>query len=286
MIKKIFFQSSLPRSGSTLLQNVMGQNPEFYVTPTSGVLELLYASRGNFTNSPEFKAQDSKVMTNGFRSFLKSGLEGFYNGITDKPYILDKSRGWGIHYDFINEFYPNPKIICMVRDLRGIYASMEKNFRKNQLLDSGIVNHSQLKGTSTEKRVDIWANTQPVGLAIERLYQMIKEGIDKKVHFVRFEDFCENPKNEMNKIYEFLGVAYYEHDFLNVEQITQEDDSVYGIYGDHKIKKEITPLPADYGTILGTNTCVNIRNNYKWFYDYFNYGPNILNWNENYSSRQ
>ena len=42
--KKIFFQSSLPRAGSTLLQNVMGQNPDFYVTPTSGVLELLYAS--------------------------------------------------------------------------------------------------------------------------------------------------------------------------------------------------------------------------------------------------
>jgi len=58
-MKKIFFQSSLPRAGSTLLQNVMGQNPDFYVTPTSGVLELLYASRGNFTSSPEFKAQDS-----------------------------------------------------------------------------------------------------------------------------------------------------------------------------------------------------------------------------------
>ena len=42
MEKKIFFQSSLPRAGSTLLQNIIGQNPEFYVTPTSGVLELAY----------------------------------------------------------------------------------------------------------------------------------------------------------------------------------------------------------------------------------------------------
>ena len=37
MDKKVFFQSSLPRAGSTLLQNILGQNPEFYVTPTSGV---------------------------------------------------------------------------------------------------------------------------------------------------------------------------------------------------------------------------------------------------------
>ena len=71
MVQKIFFQSSLPRAGSTLLQNVMGQNPEFYVTPTSGVLELVYASRANYTNSPEFKAQDQNLMREGFLNFCK-----------------------------------------------------------------------------------------------------------------------------------------------------------------------------------------------------------------------
>lgn len=268
---KIFFQSSLPRAGSTLLQNVMGQNPDFYVTPTSGVLELLYASRGNFTSSPEFKAQDSKIMEEGFKSYCKSGLEGFFNGITDKPYVMDKSRGWGIHYHFLNSFYPNPKIICMVRDLRGIFASMEKNFRKNQHLDSGIVNHSQMQGTTTEKRVDIWTNSQPVGLAIERLYQIIREGIDKNILFIKFEDFSQNPEQEMIKIYNYLEIPYYKHDFNNVEQLTQEDDSVYGIYGDHKIKKEIKPLIKDYKDVLGNNTCSFIRNKYDWFYQYFNY---------------
>jgi sulfotransferase len=32
--KTIYFQSSLPRTGSTLLQNLIGQNPNFHVTPT------------------------------------------------------------------------------------------------------------------------------------------------------------------------------------------------------------------------------------------------------------
>ena len=49
MTEKIFFQSSLPRSGSTLLQNILAQNPDFYATPTSGVLELLYAARANYS---------------------------------------------------------------------------------------------------------------------------------------------------------------------------------------------------------------------------------------------
>lgn len=271
MVDKIFFQSSLPRAGSTLLQNVMGQNPQFYVTPTSGVLELLYASRHNFTTSPEFKAQDTQTMEKGYFSFLKSGIEGFFNGITDKPYVLDKSRGWGIHYNFLNSFYPNPKIICMIRDLRGVFASMEKNYRKNQHLDPKITNHGQMVGTTTEKRIDIWGNSQPVGLAIERIYQMIKEGIDKNIHFVKFEDFCEDPKTEMIKIYQYLELPYYEHDFLNVEQITTEDDSVYGIYGDHKIKNEIKPLEDNYRDVLGIPVCNKIRHQYSWFYQYFNY---------------
>ena len=61
-MKKIFFQSSLPRAGSTLLQNIIGQNPDFYVTPTSGVLELLYGARNHYTACDEFKAQDSELM--------------------------------------------------------------------------------------------------------------------------------------------------------------------------------------------------------------------------------
>lgn len=272
MAKQIFFQSSLPRAGSTLLQNVMGQNPDFYVTPTSGVLELLYGARANYTNSPEFKAQDSELMKAGFLHFCRYGIEGFFSGVTDKPYVLDKSRGWGIHYDFLNSFYYEPKIICMVRDIRGILASMEKNFRKSQHMDSGIVNHAEMTGTTTEKRIDTWLRTQPVGMAIERLGEIFKQGINKKMLFVRFEDLTENPEREIKRIYEYLNLPYYTgHDFNNVQQITKEDDSIYGIYGDHTIKPEIKPLKKDYEEILGKDACNWIKNNFKWFYDEFGY---------------
>jgi sulfotransferase len=84
-MKQIFFQSSLPRSGSTLLQNILGQNPDFYVTPTSGLLELVYAARNNYSTSPEFKAQDAELMRKGFLSFCRGGMDGFFDAITDKP---------------------------------------------------------------------------------------------------------------------------------------------------------------------------------------------------------
>ena len=76
MSKNIYFQSSLPRAGSTLLQNILGQNPDFYVTPTSGVLELLYSAREQYSNSLEFKAQDSELMKMGWLNFCKFGIIG------------------------------------------------------------------------------------------------------------------------------------------------------------------------------------------------------------------
>ena len=143
------------------MQNILGQNPDFYVTPTSGVLELLFAARGNYTNDGSFNAQDPELMKKGWLNFCRQGVEGFFNAITDKKYVVDKSRGWGIHYDFLNSFYPNPKVVCMVRDLRSIYTSMEKNFRKHPEKDSGIVNWAEMKNTTTGKRVDHWSQNPP-----------------------------------------------------------------------------------------------------------------------------
>ena len=264
MPEKIFFQSSLPRSGSTTFQNLMAQNPDFYVTPTSGLLELLYAARSNYTNSLEFKAQDAKKMENAWRSFCNGGMNAYFNGLTDKKYALDKSRGWGYHYNFLNFFYPDPKIVCLLRDPVDIFCSMEKKFRANQHKDSGIVNHTQLTGTTTAKRIDYWANSQPVGMAFERLQQMIKEKIDEKILFIRYERLTVNPNHEMQRVYEFFGLPFFQHDFENIEQVTKEDDEVYGIFGDHNINPKLQPSKSNARDILGKEVVTWIKDTYSW----------------------
>ena len=210
-------------------------------------------------------------MSKAFSSFCRKGVEGFFDALTDKPYVLDKSRGWGIHYGFLNSFYPEPKIVCMVRDLRAVFASMEKNYRRNQHLDSGMVNHAEMTGTSTEKRVQMWANSQPIGLAIERLHDMFAQGISEHVLFVRYEDLCSQPYAQMVRVYKYLGLPEYDHDFDNVAQITAEDDTVYGIYGDHVIRKEVTPPKPDFREVLGQGICQSIENSYSWFFKLFSY---------------
>ena len=273
MLNKVFFQSSMPRSGSTLFQNLMAQNPDFYATPTSGLLELVFGARANYTNSPEFKAQSSELMEFGFKEFCKQGMLGYYSAITDKKYVLDKSRGWGVYRPFLNEFYPDPKIICLVRDLRSVVASYEKIYRKNPLKHDPVRDDSTGRGTIVHKRVDEWMlPTSTIGRAVERIQEMIRLGHDDKILFVKYEDLCLNPEFEMKRVYEYLGVDFFQHDFESIEQVTQEDDEVYGLISDlHTIRKSLTMLPLDYKQILGQDICNWIYTTYQWYFEKFNY---------------
>ena len=155
MMKKILFNSSLPRAGSTLLQNLISDNPEIYCTPTSGLSEYILTAKNVHSNSQAVKAQDKEAMEKAFLGFCRAGMQGYFNNITPKQIILDKSRDWGVNYRLLEMITTEPKIVCMVRDLRAVYASMEKNFRKNPHRENHIQNPVNLVGTTLRKRINI-----------------------------------------------------------------------------------------------------------------------------------
>jgi len=270
-MKKIFFNSSLPRAGSTLIQNILMQNPSIYSTPTSGLAELLLNARTLYSTGDAFRAQDEIQMENAIKGYCKSAINGYFDSLTDRPYVIDKSRSWLGNYRFLDWFYEDPKIIVMVRDLRSIFSSMEKNFRKNPHKDPLIVNAAELKNMTTSARVNHFSVTPPVGPSIEWLFELIHQGLDKKVLFIKFEDLTTDPKKEINRIYRYLDIEPFEHDFNNIQQLTHENDVIHGIFGDHKIKNKISPVPDDYNVILGKGESDRIREHYDWFYQYFNY---------------
>jgi sulfotransferase len=272
MKKTIFFNSSLPRSGSTLIQNIISDNPEFYCTPTSGLADLILTTKNTYNNSQAMLSQDKNQMENAFLGFCRAGMQGYFNNLTGKKFILDKSRDWGINYGLLNLLEPEPKIICMVRDLRSIYASMEKNFRKNPHKENHIQNPQNLVGTTLLKRINIWADGIPVGIAIDRLKDVIDQKLDKKILFIRYEDLMKSPEQELRNIYNYLNLPYYEkHQFKNVTQHTQENDVIHGIYGDHTLRPKFEQQPDDFLEVLGFEICNDIKNTYKWFYEYFGY---------------
>ena len=271
MIKDIFYQSSMPRAGSTLLQNLLHQNPKIHATPTDGLLELVVGAQANYTHSPEFKAQDDQTMQKAFLSFAREGMLSYCNQLTDREYVINKSRGWGHYRDLLEMIFPEPKIICMVRDLRDIFASMEKNHRKRPDKTSDIIKWGEMRGTTLPKRIDIWVQSPPIGMATDRLQDIFLKGFDKHILFIKYEDLCLHPTSTMTKIYQYLNIDYFEHDFDNIEQVTKEEDGVYGFTDLHTIRTQLQMKPSDARGILGREVCDWIYNYYKWYFDYFNY---------------
>jgi sulfotransferase len=69
--------------------------------------------------------------------------------------------------------------------------------------------------------------------------------------FVHFEQLTTQPELTMRKLYEFLEEDYYQHDFNYVEQVTKEDDYIFGFEGLHTIRNKVEPIPPRYPTVLG-----------------------------------
>lgn len=271
MNKKIIYNSSMPRSGSELLQVIMHQNPKIYGSTTSPVLEYLYVIRNN-TQLPEAKSQDQELMKKAFLSICKSLPQDYYKELTDRPIVFDKNRAWSFYYEWISQFNNDVKIVCMVRNLNSIVSSMEKIFRKNLDKPIGPINPQNIQNMTLQERVGYWLESHPIGISLKEILDLFNRGISEKVLFIKYEDFCEDPQVELKKIYEYINEEEFEHYFSGIKKEVFENDEYFGIYGDHKVKPEIQkPNLKEAENILGKNICRQIEKDYGWYFNTFNY---------------
>ena len=130
MEKTMHFISGLPRSGSTLLANILKQNPEIHgesVSSLSSIFGSINASWSNMEQNQEYNNTDAKV------GVLKSILQGYYDHI-DKPIVVDKDRGWIPLLPQVEAILGRKvKIIVCVRNPAEILTSFERLRKENPL---------------------------------------------------------------------------------------------------------------------------------------------------------
>ncbi len=267
----------MPRSGSELLQVLLHQNPEIYGSPTSPLLEYLYGMRAN-TGLTEVQSQPRELMQKAFTRACKATAEGYYSAITDRPYVIDKNRGWAAHYNWTSTWSDQPKMIVMVRDLRGIVASLERIYRRNTDTQECAVLPLQL-----DNRVFSWLNlnTQtmsnnpnvgatPVGLALNRLRGLFLDGTAEKVLFVKCEDLVTAPQATLSRIYAYLKLPEFEHQFTDIRKEVEEDTSRYGVFGDHNVGRTLAPLKK-WEDVLPDKLADTIRKDFDWYFSVLGY---------------
>lgn len=268
---QFIFNSSMPRSGSELLQVLMHQNPDIYGSTTSPLLEYQFAARNNY-NLPEVKSQDPKLMKKAFISMCRGMAEAYYSEITDRQTIIDKNRGWANYFEWVEQWNPNPKMICMIRDLRSVFASMERIYRANRHTPEGPDNPSQMQNMTFDQRISHWSSTQPIGLALQRVIDCIQRKIDSKILFVKYENLCNHPQSTMNAIYEYLELPTFNHDFVGIKKSVYENSGYFGVFGQHDVKSRIQPIEnKPWEPIVAPELSTAIVNGHRWFFDYFEY---------------
>lgn len=264
-MKQFYFISGLPRSGSTLLCNILAQNDNVYVSKaTSGCHDVLFGVRNQWDTLIEHQAEG--VDYNQLKRVLQNILNSYHT--TDKNIVIDKGRGW-LSLIEMTEFITGstPKIIVPVRNLSEIFSSFEKLWRNSTgQTQWNFEKEDYIKSQTVEGRCDIWASSgQPVGLAYNRVKDAISRGYKDKLLFVEFDELTSQPLQTIRKVYNYLELPYFEHNFNNVDQYTQEDDEgVHRIPNLHKIRPRVIPVRHDSVEVLGSALSQKYSNLELW----------------------
>ncbi len=252
--RTIHFISGLPRSGSTLLANILAQNPRFQATATSGILEILFAVRNQWDHVVEFRAAVDRDESEAAKVRVLVAMFEAYHAGDPRPVVFDKSRSWLAHLEMAERLIGRQaRVLVPVRDLRDVLASFEKLWRASaatRQISQEAAYYAEFQ--SVEGRCNVWMRPdQPVGIAYHRIRDAIVRGFRGRMHFVPFEDLTRSPAEVIRGIYGFLGEPPFAHNFEHVEQVTREDDGVIGIPDLHKIRSRVEPVPAQWPAILG-----------------------------------
>lgn len=257
----IHFVSGLPRSGSTLLLNLLGQNPAHHVTPTNGLLWMIAAVRDGWSSNDAFIAQGLQTVEPRIPAALRGMVYGFYERElgAERKVVFDKNRGWVTQIELLERmFQRRVPVIVTVRDVKSIVASFEKLYRRNPVARRQYLGPAYIQAQTIDGRARVL--TSPggvVGMAINAVRDAMNRGVADRLLIVPYNRLVSDPHKTMATLHEALGLPPHGYDPDNVNQITKEDDAIHGWGFDlHTIRPKVeAPTAPPWDGILPPHTC-------------------------------
>lgn len=248
-IEKTFhFLAGLPRSGSTVLQSILSQNPDIYASATSPMMDMLFHTEQAWINTTQSATSGSVEQLNNIYAGVINGL--YYH--VHQPIVIDKHRAWARNLQGISQFFPNGKCICTVRSIPEIIASFVVLTQKQKTvsyIDRDIIKLG--KPITTENRANIiWNNY------VQNTWESLKIGYEynkENLLLIEYDDLVNKPNTTFQKIYEFINIPHFQHTYISITNKTPERDEHWGLDGLHEIRSTLTKTSKSAIKILGQN---------------------------------
>ena len=205
--ENLVFIISLPRSGSTMLQHILGAHSKMIASAEPWILfpaslalqkgmiksvydhEICAIALTDFLNQLEGKEQVyyeavNMMASHLYQSFLKGKKENIY---------IDKTSRYYLILPQLIRIFPQAKFIFLIRN--------------------PLANFSSFLTTMVNNDITRLGNEEGIRNDLLNGYKLINEGIklyNKNCIVVNYEDIIDNPKKEIKKITEYIGVEFEE----------------------------------------------------------------------------
>jgi hypothetical protein len=253
--QKVLFMGGFPRAGSTLLMNILNENPKFHGTATSGLIASVTQVRDNWKGNDVYKSNGEEYIYPKIKTMLKNMLIGFYQKeVLEGKIPIDKNRSWTNQIFFLEELFGcKVKILFPIRHIGDCAISMERVNRKSTFVNHGDNGNFINEQTTVGRAENFIKDDGVLGQPMMFLRDVVYNNMADRLVFVPYDDMLIYPKKTFDRIYSELGMEEFNHDFDNVKQIINEQDMHHGFapHGLHSIKEGKLGVPntRDYSIL-------------------------------------
>ena len=258
--KSFFFLAGLQRSGATLLSSILNQNPDVWVSPASPLFRLMVAETAIYDSAENLDYDRKDAIA---RSITQTP-HAFYAD-KEAKYVIDKNLNWqtvngvGLMKTYMTD---KPKIICPVRSIPEILASFDSiitSVKGNEInsIDAAVIRETVPVGSLADRRAEwLMRYDKDIQICLNGMKLALNPDLRDMFLFIEYNDLASDPEAQVERIYEFLDIPEFEHEYQNIVDPTEisEDSPLTGIKYLHKVRPKIEKKSVNPETVLSKET--------------------------------
>ena len=199
--ERLLFVVSPPRSGSTLLQRMIGSHSEVHTHPEPHLITpLAYLGYYGTVDKAPYDHINSAEAMRLFVSSLPRGEDDYLDALraygdtlygrmlepTGKRYFMDKTPAYALVLPFLTKLYPSAKYVVLTRHPLAIFSSFANSFFEGD-----------------------WGRAHEFNPLLERYVPAIAKTLRERpvplVH-VRYEELVQAPERHLERVFAYMEV--------------------------------------------------------------------------------